>query len=160
MPLDEATLERLLGHEWRERIPPICPECGYNLTGLPDNRCPECGYVYSRQDVARNARNMVYQLQALRDVNEILKVGLYLGGAAALFFIAARLTGTGGILVLARIACVFMGLPTIGLGLQVFRVKRLPPWAREFVPTEPHYGRGAATAALGLLLILAALLVP
>jgi hypothetical protein len=30
---------------WRSaRItPPICPRCGYNLTGLSRCRCPECG---------------------------------------------------------------------------------------------------------------------
>lgn len=26
---------------------PECPECGYELTGLPDGSCPECGSVFS-----------------------------------------------------------------------------------------------------------------
>lgn len=27
----------------------FCPECGYNLFGIPDvHRCPECGYLYIR----------------------------------------------------------------------------------------------------------------
>ena len=24
----------------------FCPECGYNLAGIPENRCPECGFGY------------------------------------------------------------------------------------------------------------------
>ncbi len=25
-----------------------CPECGYNLRGIPEDRCPECGFGYDR----------------------------------------------------------------------------------------------------------------
>ncbi len=34
---------------WRasRNQPPICPECGYNLSGLTHCRCPECGTEYT-----------------------------------------------------------------------------------------------------------------
>ena len=45
---------------------PHCPECGYNLYGLPQLRCPECGYRarprecvftnYNPKDIWRTAR--------------------------------------------------------------------------------------------------------
>jgi hypothetical protein len=28
---------------------PNCPRCGYNLTGLTENRCPECGVTFECQ---------------------------------------------------------------------------------------------------------------
>jgi hypothetical protein len=30
-----------------------CPTCGYNLTGLPENRCPECGGSFVSTELAR-----------------------------------------------------------------------------------------------------------
>lgn len=30
-----------------------CPTCGYNLTGLPENRCPECGRPFDRAAIIR-----------------------------------------------------------------------------------------------------------
>ncbi|MFQ5413699.1 MAG: hypothetical protein ACE5E6_04490 [Phycisphaerae bacterium] len=33
---------------WRRarHAPPVCPGCGYNLSGLTQCRCPECGRTY------------------------------------------------------------------------------------------------------------------
>ncbi len=157
MPFDEATLDAMLGHEWQERLPPICPECGYNLTGLPNNRCPECGYVYNRNDVRRNAQNMVYLIHELKDVNDILLVGLWIGVAAAALMVAARIFDVFGV---GRIVGILASLPTMGLGLQVFRVRRLPPWAIEFLPIRPHYTRGVFITLLGVMLMMAAVLAP
>lgn len=28
-----------------------CPHCGYNLTGLPENRCPECGREFNPEQI-------------------------------------------------------------------------------------------------------------
>lgn len=40
------------------------------------------------------------------------------------------------------------------LGLSVFRVGRLPLWAREWVPIPPNYALAAVTAGLGAVVIL------
>jgi hypothetical protein len=160
MPLDEYMLERMLGFEWQERLPPICPECGYNLTGLPDNRCPECGYVYSRRDVKRNAQMMINVIRQFRSINEIVTIGLCVGIASTAVLLGLWACRYGPLVTMGRILAAFAALPTIGLGLQVFRVKRLPRWAQEFVPLHPSYGKGAIATILGVALLVAALLLP
>lgn len=160
MPLDEYMLERMLGHEWQERLPPICPECGYNLTGLPDNRCPECGYVYSRRDVKRNAQMMINVIRQFRSVNEIVTIGLYVGIVATVLLVGLWACRYGPLAIMGRILGAFASLPTVGLGLQVFRVKQLPRWAQEFVPLQPSYGKGTIVIILGVALLLASLLLP
>ena len=32
---------------------PVCPECGYDLRGIPSDRCPECGLQIDREVVSR-----------------------------------------------------------------------------------------------------------
>ena len=40
---------------WRmsRTAPPICPTCGYNLSGLTVCRCPECGTTYTLERLWR-----------------------------------------------------------------------------------------------------------
>jgi hypothetical protein len=160
MPLDEYMLERMLGYQWQEKLPPICPECGYNLTGLPDNRCPECGYVYSRRDVKRNAQMMINVIRQFRSINEVVTIGLYMGIGVTAILLGLWASRYWPLVIMGRILAAFAALPTVGLGLQVYRVKRLPAWAQEFVPLQPSYGKGAIVMILGVALLVAALLLP
>ncbi len=41
----------------------VCPQCGYNLTGLSEARCPECGTRYTLSDL--------YARQPSREATEI-----------------------------------------------------------------------------------------
>lgn len=40
---------------WRaaRAAPPLCPKCGYDLSGLSHCRCPECGAEYRLEELWR-----------------------------------------------------------------------------------------------------------
>lgn len=39
-------------------IDPLCPECGYNVKGLPRPICPECGNPFDLEEINRPAMGM------------------------------------------------------------------------------------------------------
>jgi hypothetical protein len=41
-----------------------CPECGYDLRGIPEGRCPECGFRYDHEGVRDLARGWLIAREA------------------------------------------------------------------------------------------------
>ena len=157
MAFETSQLERMLGDEWNEALPPVCLDCGYDLTGLPGNRCPECGNVFIRGEVKRQAREMIHQLRQLRNCNDMLRLGWYIGSACggATGLLALLGMWDSGFWTMGGIFGLLGGFPTIALGLQVLRVMRLPAWARERMENGPDVYKGVALAILGVGLLIA-----
>jgi len=143
---------------WREKLPPICPGCSYNLTGIESVRCPECGRAIVWSELRTNARTVYHAMRAVEDVNDLLNVGVYLGAAALVIVVLFYIIGYG--VSLARVVGLFMALATIGTSVQAFRVRRFPEWATEWLPQQPNYLKAVALVIGALAIIALAVFLP
>ncbi len=147
-----------LGRDWNEKLPPVCTKCEYNLTGISSQNCPECGVNIYWLDVQRNARKVYHDLRQTEDLNDLIDFGPYVGGASAFFILFFWLIAWAD--GLGRVIGVGFALMAIGCGLQIFRSKRVPEWARDLIEVEPKYIKGVINISLGLLLIALAVFLP
>jgi len=157
MPIDDTDLKRLTGDPWGHPVPPTCPRCGYNLTGITLVRCPECGSFLNRRELDQRARDLSADMARLRDVNDIPRYGLWsaIGG-----FVVIGIGVLVGVDPIGRVLGIFIGIISIGLGLSVFRAVRLPASMLEQLPKPPSFGLGLGAALLGVLLIALSIFMP
>lgn len=161
MTLSWEDLERIRDRrEWRIPVPPTCPHCEYNLTGLPSSRCPECGRIFNWRAVQRRAGRIWSAVNALRHADRDARTGLKIAGLGWALVLPLLLLGAGGASCFLRLLGLGAGLIAFILGAQVLRVRRVPGWARCYIEgPPPSLGQGLASMLLGIGLIVAALLV-
>jgi hypothetical protein len=159
MPIDPRQLEKMAEASMPPRLPPICPQCGYNLTGLNSNRCPECGHVFMRRDVARISQEMNTMIGRFRNWRSRIRAGACVALAAGALLGIGKLVGDP-VESLARTATVFGGLIAFGLGMNVLLIYRYPSFVREQITPPPDPLLGLGVGALGLADIGLALLLP
>jgi predicted RNA-binding Zn-ribbon protein involved in translation (DUF1610 family) len=145
-------------NHWREKLPPICTGCGYNLTGLASRNCPECGQYITWSEVRANAKVALHALREVEDVNDVIDFGVYLGaGGLLLILVCYGLNFAAGT---ARVFGFLLGLATLGAGLQVLRVRRFPEWSREFLTIQPKFGKAVSLIFFALGVMALAVLLP
>ncbi len=147
--------------EWKFPLPPTCGECGYNLTGLPQNRCPECGTSFDWREVRQQASETWSLILRLQHANRDAWLGLclVLGGWVVVGLVRLPFMPPG--MHLIDLLAGGAGLVGIVLGCQVFKVRRIPVWARpHFGNREPNQLLGVGALALGLALLIVPWLLP
>ena len=138
MSMTWGEVERLQpGREWRLPLPPTCKKCGYNLTGLREDRCPECGSTFTWREVRQRVGRIWGITLRLRHANQDAKTWLImaLSGWFGLGF--GHLAGGGMILAIMRLMAFLAALLGVVLGSQVLNLRRVPPWARKYVADPP-----------------------
>ncbi len=161
--IDTHHLELMMGRDWRGELPPVCLECGYDLTGCVSDRCPECGIYFSRRELAEFINNLKLELRVLRSINDWIKTGFWLGSVA----LACLLLGwTFGRLwaplltpIIRVFACLF-AFPAFCLSLSVLRILRLPAWSRQWISVPVRYELAFCAMLFSLLAGAGAFLLP
>ncbi len=161
MSLNWHELDQLVPrNEWRVPLPPACPACGYNLTGLTDNRCPECGGIFIWREVQRQAARAWSQAVRLRHANQDSRTGLMMASAGWIGLGLAVLAGPGVFSALLHIGAFGAAVMAVVLGAQVLNLRRVPTRLRVYISTPPpSMALGAAVMLLGLTLMFGSLVV-
>lgn len=69
---------------------PACPQCGYDLTGIPESRCPECGYGFEHRAI-RDLVETEYSVALVATLRSAQRAG-----AALMLLGLTMVGGTGG----------------------------------------------------------------
>lgn len=130
------------------------------MRGNQSGVCPECGEAFIYRNWERAVRDVKQQIGDM----EGGLVGARYAWIVAIAGIAIR--GTGYLLLqgscfgtLTMVLGFVMGIAAFLLSLNVFRIGRLPVWAREHVEEQPSYG-SALVGIIGGATLMASIALP
>lgn len=159
MPIDPSELDNLIANDpidpaKSDEWPPLCPKCGYNLTGLPETRCPECGSSFTRRGLRIQHSILRIQLRNLQQSRDWPITGAKFAGVGLVALVISMATHSTapGLVVspLTRIAAFVLALIGAGLGLTLRRALSLPSWLRGRPEFSERLSYGIAAILVGL----------
>ena len=118
----------------------LCPQCGYDLRGIPERRCPECGYGYDRAAI----RSIAFWDNLRRD--SVYRRTVVLSALAVALLIArlCKLASTYGLLLigslpdLAQVLVVAAALFAVGALYRFYAFSQSLGPSRSLVPGAPY----------------------
>lgn len=132
----------------------VCLSCGYDMRGNQSGVCPECGEPFVFRDWERAVRDVKQQITEIeggllgaRYAWIIAVVGIAVRGAGILL-LQGSCFGT-----LIRVLGFAAGVAAVLLSLNVFRIGKIPSWARDHVEVQPAYGSALVGIVGGATLI-------
>lgn len=122
---------------WMLPIPPLCPFCNYNLTGIKELRCPECGVTFEWHEVHRHGRRLTALARRAAHANKDAKIGFCVGLLSAVLAVIIRLPIMQGGPCGARLVLFLSGLAAVYLAAQPINYYRLPAEVRNTLGIKP-----------------------